>query len=266
MKKAPPLNYTFAVGKIHALENFLIKPDVFTEAIELHLGEALRLFAESDLYSDEILHVRDSQQLEAVLNQESLKLKTLVLGLILDEKLKDIVTADTLERLEGALGNYPSEFLRDYSMHLVDMHNIKTFLRLYILKEPQEKLEAALNHEGFLRKADLLKLYPQDLTAFLNQLEYVHKHYRTIDYTYHLGEAIHRTVKESSFIYLEKAIADFLMEILKPAKYIIFGPEPVLAYYLAKVNEMNLIRLIILAKLNQVSADIVKERLNNVYA
>jgi len=40
----------------------------------------------------------------------------------------------------------------------------------------------------------------------------------------------------------------------------------VLAYYLAKVNEINLMRLIILAKLNGLPADLVKERLNNVYA
>jgi V/A-type H+-transporting ATPase subunit C len=65
---------------------------------------------------------------------------------------------------------------------------------------------------------------------------------------------------------LEKASHNFLMQALKPAKYLSFGPEPILAYYFAKVNELNLIRMIVLAKLNAVSLDLVKERLNTVYA
>ncbi|MGE5197873.1 MAG: V-type ATPase subunit [Deltaproteobacteria bacterium] len=54
--------------------------------------------------------------------------------------------------------------------------------------------------------------------------------------------------------------------MLKPAKYFTFGPEPLIAYYFAKNNEIGLIRMIILAKLNDVPAAIVKERLNTVYA
>jgi len=81
-----------------------------------------------------------------------------------------------------------------------------------------------------------------------------------------LGEAIRKLERESSFVALEKEINDFLIQILKPAKYLSFGPEPILAYYFAKVNEINLIRMIILAKLNNVPSDLVKERLNNVYA
>ena len=55
MKKTSPLSYTFAVGRIKALEKFLIKSEVFEEAVELDMPEALRLFVESDLYSEELL-------------------------------------------------------------------------------------------------------------------------------------------------------------------------------------------------------------------
>lgn len=266
MRKISPLDYAFAIGKIRAQERFLITQQVFEEAIESDLSEALRLFAESDLYSDELLHIKDSQQLETLLGQELFQLKKNSEDLILDKELINLLDLNTTQCIENILKAYPGEFLQDYLMHLTDMHNIKSFLRLYILKEPQEKLNALLTCEGFIKKKDFLRLYTLDLAAFLNQLEYVHKHYRIIDYTYNLGEAIQKTVRENSFLYLEKAINDFLIQVLKPAKYLVFGPEPVLAYYFAKVNEINLIRMIILGKLNNVSSDLLKERANSVYA
>ena len=72
--------------------------------------------------------------------------------------------------------------------------------------------------------------------------------------------------KESSFIGLEKAMHDFLIRILRPARYLSFGPEPLLAYYFTKVNEINLMRMIILVKLNNFGVDTAKERLNFAYA
>lgn len=266
MKKISPLNYAFAVGKIRALEKFLIKQEVFEEAIELDLGEATRLFVESDLYSDELLHIKNSQQLETVLSQEMLKLRKLIRNLILDKELLDLIELDTLKCVENILKSYPSEFLQDYLMHVIDMHNIKTFLRLYILKEPAEQLKNLLAREGFIKKDVFLKLYGQGLSSFLNSLEYVHRHNQIIDYAYFLREPIQKLQQENSFVALEKATNDFLIRVLKLAKYLSFGPEPVLAYYFAKVNEINLIRMIILAKLNNVSNDLVKERLNSVYA
>lgn len=266
MKRTSPLNYAFAVGKIRALEKFLIKQEVFEEAIEADLNEALRLFVESDLYSDELLHIRDSRQLETILTGELLKLKKLISDLILDKGLLGLVELNTLSSVKDILKNYPSPFLGDYFMHLIDMHNIKTYLRLYILREPKELLEKHLTCEGFIKKDVFLKLYTGDLTAFLNRLEYVHKDNRVIDYAYFLREAIEKAEKENSFIALEKAINDFLIQVLKPARYLSFGPEPLLAYYFAKANEMNLIRMIILAKLNNVPHDLAKERLNSVYA
>jgi len=266
MKKISPLNYAFAIGKIRALEKFLIREEVFQEAIESGLSEALRLFVESDLYSDELLHIRDSGHLEIVLNQELLKLKNLIRNLLLDKGLIDLIELKTVERAQDIIKSYPSEFLEGYLRHLIDMHNIKTFLRLYVLKEPQEKLKNLLICDGFIRREDFLKIYGQDLSVFLKCLEYIHAHNQILDYAAFLREPIQKVQQENSFVALEKAICDFLIQVLRGAKYLSFGPEPVLAYYFAKVNEINLIRMIILAKLNNASVDLIKARLNSVYA
>ncbi len=266
MKRTSPLDYAFSIGRIRALEGFLLTQEVFERAIESDLNEALRIFTESGLYSSELLQIKDSQHLEAILSQELLNLKRLISDLILDKPLLGLIDLNSIECIENILKVYPSQFLQDYLLHLIDMHNIKSFLRLHILKEPGEKLTTVLTCEGFIKKKDLLELYTQDLNAFLNRIAYVHKHDGTSDYTYYLGEAIQKIIKEDSFVFLEKAINDFLINILKGAKYLIFGPEPVLAYFFARVNEINLMRMIILAKLNNMAPDLVSQRLNSVYA
>jgi V/A-type H+-transporting ATPase subunit C len=265
-KKTNTWNYAFAIGKIRALEKFLITNEVFEEAIDADLGEALKLFMESDLYGEELLDIRNAQELEQILAKELLKVKKLIQGLLLDKKLAYLLEMDNLAEAKKLVRSYNNEFLSDYIMHAIDMHNIKTFLRLRILKEPQARLKENLTEEGFIKKDFFLSLYDQDILVFLSGLEYVRKRQSMVDYAYFLKEPIQKLEKDNSFVSLEKAIQDYMIQILKPAKYLSSGPEPLLAYYFAKVNEINLMRMIILAKLNQLDTAAVKERLNSVYA
>ena len=124
MKKVSPLDYAFAIGKVRALEAFLIKQEVFEEALEASLPEALKLFVEADLYSDELQHVQESAGLERVLGQEALRLKKLTGELLLDAPLLPLVDMGSLACVEEVLANHKSEFLADYLRHRADMHNI----------------------------------------------------------------------------------------------------------------------------------------------
>ncbi|MBM3254723.1 MAG: hypothetical protein FJZ08_00250 [Candidatus Omnitrophica bacterium] len=260
------LDYTFAIGRIKALERFLIKEAVFQEAINADLDSALRLFVESGLFDEELLRVKDSVQLEQALEKESAGLKKLIAELVLDKGLLKLLDLSTAEKLREALINCGSRFLKNYLMHLADMHNIKTFLRLRILEEPLEALVRHLSFEGFIKKDAFAQAYVLELGAFMHLLEYVYNGSRMIDYAYFLRGAIEKAKQEKSFVVLEKAINDFLVGALRPVKYFNLGPEPVLAYYFAKDNEIKLMRMIILAKLNALPAKLLQERLNSVYA
>jgi len=265
-QKISPLNYAFAVGKVRALEKFLIKGEIFAQAVDAQAVDALRLFADSGRYSEALTQVNNSRQLEDVLRDELVRLKGLLSSLLLEEALVSLIRSDDLEGIAGSLPKLNSGFLRDYLRHLIDMHNIKTFLRLYLLKEPRERLVELLKQDGFIKKEDFFALYSQDLASFINRLAFVHKQDVIVDYAYFLAGAIRKLEKDRSFVSLERSINDFLVSALKPARYFTFGPEPLLAYYFAKVNEISLVRMIILAKLSRLSGGTVKERLNNVYA
>ncbi|MDD5668553.1 MAG: V-type ATPase subunit [Candidatus Omnitrophica bacterium] len=260
------LDYAFAVGKIRALEKFLIRREVFEEALDADLQDALKLFVESDLYSEKLLHVSTSSQLESVLSEELAAVSKLVSRLLLDKKLLELIKPENLSACRAIAAECGSDFLSDYFSHRIDMHNIKTLLRLRLLKEPKTKCETLITSEGFLKKKELIKLYDQDINNLLHRLEYVHKRGQIVNYAFYLKGGIEKAGKILSFVSFEKAAADFLMEILKPAHYVSFGPEPVLAYYFAKENEINLIRMIILVKLNTMPRDVIRERMNTVYA
>jgi V/A-type H+-transporting ATPase subunit C len=55
------------------------------------------------------------------------------------------------------------------------------------------------------------------------------------------------------------------MIYLRKAKYIVFGPEPVFAYALAKKRELQLFRLLGVGKLNQIPAEMLKQRMSETY-
>ena len=160
-----------------------------------------------------------------------------------------------------------SSFSKDYLRHTVDLHNIKTFLRLRTLQEPLSKLEERICCEGFIGKKELVRLYPRELPEFIRALGCVRRSDgECIDYAGPLKDAIGNIEEKRSFASFEKAQGDFLMLFLRKARYFGFGPEPLLAYYFAKANEISLVRLVAMAKLNNLPAETVKERLNISYA
>ena len=63
----------------------------------------------------------------------------------------------------------------------------------------------------------------------------------------------------------EKWGDDYLTGVLKPQKWEPFGVGPVVAYILARENELKAVRLILSAKQNNLPEEIVKERLRMMY-
>ena len=64
---------------------------------------------------------------------------------------------------------------------------------------------------------------------------------------------------------LEKYMDNYLMELNKPSKYINFGPEPIFSYIIAKETEIKTLRIIMVSKLNNLSPDVIRERVRDLY-
>ena len=71
---------------------------------------------------------------------------------------------------------------------------------------------------------------------------------------------------EIDFSELEKISDNYLMELNKESKYVVFGPEPLFTYLVAKEREINAVRMIMVSKINNISSDKIRERLRETYA
>jgi V/A-type H+-transporting ATPase subunit C len=72
-------------------------------------------------------------------------------------------------------------------------------------------------------------------------------------------------VNERSFRKLEKLCDDFLTKATRATRYVHFGVEPLVAYFLAKMNELKILRLLFVGKLHGIEPDTIKERLPDVF-
>jgi len=85
------------------------------------------------------------------------------------------------------------------------------------------------------------------------------------DYHKVIEEGISSYIKTKRLTRFEKLSDDFVFEIAKRGKYIAFGIEPIIGYIMAKENEIKAIRMIMVGKINEISNDVIKERLRDVY-
>ena len=151
--------------------------------------------------------------------------------------------------------DYP--YLHEYLVFLIDLLNVKTYLRVKRANLSREFLEQALLPFGRLDLTRLVQLSdpPEMLTDRLLSSSYAH----------FIEEAIQSYQKTDTLTRYEKLADDFLLNHIKKARYITFGPEPLAAFILAKENEVKLIRIIMVGKINQLPVEEIKERLRDVY-
>ncbi len=259
-------SYWYSVGKIRAMEKGLLGGTVFRQAAESGREEALKLFAESLPEGDRLLEARDARGVEVFLDGEKSLLERLIRQLLPDVRLLRLLEPESILRLDILLKGIRQGLITDYFRHAADMYNIGVFLRMRSCRRPEEELTAELASGGFLDSGDFVRLYSKETAAFLHLLSNVHKRGRIVDYAIILEDGIRGVEENNSFMRLEKRMKDFLIGVLRPAKYISCGPEPVMAYYYARMNEIELIRLVLLGKFSGFPQEKIQERINAVYA
>ncbi|RKZ02248.1 MAG: hypothetical protein DRQ10_00360 [Candidatus Hydrothermota bacterium] len=150
-----------------------------------------------------------------------------------------------------------SVFLKFYRKAEIDLINFKTLVRV-----------KAFSH------ADISRVYfveggtisvGEYRRALSDSLESIPHRFFTTPYYKILEDGINFYKRTKSFSRLEKLFDDFLVEILRLTRYIDLGPEPLIAYLFAKFNEIKVLRMIFVGKLNRISKEKIKERLPNVF-
>ncbi len=172
---------------------------------------------------------------------------------LVDLLLDRAMFLEIFEKLE----KLDSSYLKEYFTYLVDLINIKTYLRVKRTNNSREFLEQALLPFG---EKDMTRL-----VQLVDPLEVLVDRLMSSRYAQFIEDGIQTYQKTDTLTRFEKLADNFLLKHVKKAKYVTFGPEPLAAFILAKENEIKVIRIIMVGKINQLPTEEIKERLRDVY-
>lgn len=151
-----------------------------------------------------------------------------------------------------------NKFLNELVLILIDLSNIKIFLRVKSLRKTWDFLQKVLIQGGRIDSRVYIENLDKPLESFVEALRFT-------SYGTYLEEGIDNLKTTGSLTKFEKLSDNFIVSFVKKAKYISFGIEPLIGYLMAKETEIKNARIIMVGKINNISSDIIRERLREAY-
>ncbi len=260
MKKSSRLRYAYAVGRVRGLETKLVERAIFSEASEENdFSSAMKVIFDAGSFSEELVQIRDSDELDEYLAKEEKNLYRLLEEILLEGDILTIFLEESHpEKAMSVAERTGYSFIKDYIRHKIDLGNLKIFCRVKYSGLSRKKFESLVLKGGFFDEKILLQNFDLSFSEIEDRLRAT----PNLDLWTKATDALE---ERETFLELERGIEDFLMNYLKRAKYIVFGPEPVFSYGLAKRRELSLVRLLGVGKINQIPIPILKERISETY-
>jgi ATP synthase, subunit C len=162
------------------------------------------------------------------------------------------------EKVLSLAEEFKLEMITEYFKAMIDFINLRTFIRCRKQNQVKETLEKVLIKGGDVETDKILDMFYEDIEILPIKLK-----------AYKIGRVLSKIVEEykntNSLNSFEKSMDDYLVEIVRKAKSIHYGAEVIFSFLFAKELEIKNLRLILVGKVNGLSADFIKERLREVY-
>lgn len=230
LKAATKLAYTDQEPHGVFLSNGTVEPQVLFEAVKSRsyadLPERLRGVAEEAYLA--LSHTGDSQLCDMIIDRAAL--------------------AAILEAGRAS----KSELIKKYAELTAATADIKIAVRC---QKTGKSLEFITRGLAPCESIEVVSLAAAAATSQEALLSY-------LDSTAYAGAAQALRVSMQQF---ERWCDNVIIELIRPQKYNPFSVDPLAAYLLAKENELKIVRIILSAKVNGLSAESVRERLRELY-
>lgn len=154
-----------------------------------------------------------------------------------------------------------SPFLIDFARASIDLANLKAVIRGRALAKDAEFMRSALVDGGFLPVSSLLDLYGEPEENMLRKLEGSVYYPRVLEASGERAEG----GEAFRFTDFDRRSDDYLMEMLRRTKRISVGVEPVFAFVQAREKEVEMVRLILVAKLHNIAPAAIETMLRELY-
>ena len=119
-------------------------------------------------------------------------------------------------------------------------------------------MKRLLISRGFIKPDIFIKLQKENIDALLTEPSL--KDYRDI-----ISAGLEYYSQTKSFLVFEKMSYEYFINRLRFTKYVAFGVEPLIAYWLAKDNEVNVLRIIMVGKLSGVEPKLIHQEMHKLY-
>lgn len=162
------------------------------------------------------------------------------------------------EKVLSLAEGFKLDMISEYFRAMIDFINLRTFIRCRKQNQVKETLEKVLIKGGDVETDKILEMFYEDIEVLPIKLK-----------AYKIGRVLSKIVEEykntNSLNSFEKSMDDYLVEIVRKTKSIHYGAEVIFSFLFAKELEIKNLRLILVGKVNGLSADFIKERLREVY-
>jgi len=177
--------------------------------------------------------------------------KLRVVDAVLDRALARI-------QLEGAQ-KAGRPILAKFFSSSIDLYNVETFIRIRITDRSREQFD-----QFFIPGGSLSVSFFRE--AWETRIREISRHFEKTAFHTLVVKSIEEYQVEGSLTMLEMEGSRLSMEQLAPSRYITFGPEPILAYFVTRIFEIKILRRIMVAKKNNLSVEELRKRVMTFYA
>lgn len=152
-----------------------------------------------------------------------------------------------------------SEKLIDFTREEVDLTNLVSLLRLKSQDETLDLLKESLIDGGFVSRDKFIDYFSYDITRIREAMTNTN-----------IGKYVKDILKDDRNIdemimALEKVIDDHLTDFTIDSKMVTFGPEVLMNFLISKEIEIKNLRILLVAKQNNLDKDLSLERLRKSY-
>lgn len=205
-----------------------------------------------------MIRERDYSELTPVM-QQAVEQTREIFSKTRDPQIVDIILDKaSYHQLVIDLKGINSPFLHRLAEIITDITNIKMFIRAKFLNKSWDFIEKILLKDGTIPEKLYFESSENTIDDFVEEIR--HSEYEGVLVK---GWEMSKNKKDSSDI--EKLLDDYIMEYIQRAKLVTMGVEPLTAYLFAKEAEIRNVRIIMTAKINELSVDLVRERLRESY-
>ncbi|MBN1901678.1 V-type ATPase subunit, partial [Candidatus Sumerlaeota bacterium] len=161
-------------------------------------------------------------------------------------------------QMDGAI-KHKRPILANYFSMNIDIHNVETFIRIRISERSREQFD-----QFFIPGGNFPLSHFQN--AWSSGIRDIPHHFEKTPFYSMVDKALDEYHSEGSLTMLEIEESRLLIDQLDSARYVTFGPEPVLAYLVTRLFEIKILRRIFVAKKNNLPIEDLRKRVMTYYA